>query len=73
MLLDQACAWSVPHCCVVADADYGDNPTLLASLETRRERYVIGVRADFRVSGSRKAASPVQRADRFLQALPRWQ
>jgi SRSO17 transposase len=72
-LLDQARAWSVPHRCVVADADDGDNPHFLAGLETRQARYVVGVRADFRVSLQRKATSPRHRADRLLQALPRWQ
>jgi SRSO17 transposase len=72
-LLDQAQAWGVPHRGVVADAGYGDNPHVLAGLEARQERYVVGVRADFRVSLGRAAARPVQRADRLLQALPRWQ
>jgi SRSO17 transposase len=72
-LLDQARSWGVPHRCVVADADYGDNPHFLAGLETRQERYVVGVRCDFRVSRQRKATSAVQRADQLLQALPRWQ
>jgi SRSO17 transposase len=72
-LLDQARAWGIPHRCVVADADYGDNPHFLMGLEARQECYVVGVRADFRVSQQRKAASPVQRADLMLRALPRWQ
>lgn len=72
-LLDQARAWGVPHRCAVADADSGDTPHFLAGLEARQERDVVGVRADFRVSLQRKATSPVHRADRLLQALPRWQ
>src|SRR6266511_4814800 len=72
-LLDQARAWGVPHRCVVADADYGDNPNFLAGLEARRARYVVGVRADFRVSDERAATSPMPRADERLQAVPRAQ
>jgi SRSO17 transposase len=72
-LLEQARRREVPHRCVVADADYGDNPHFLAGLEARHQRYVVGVRADFQVSLQRKAASPMQRADQLLQALPRWQ
>ena len=71
-LLDQARAWGVPHRCVVADADDGDNPHFLAGLEARQERSGVGVRVDFQVSLQRQATSPVYRADRRLQALPRW-
>jgi SRSO17 transposase len=45
----------------------------LAGLEARQERYVVGVRVDFRISPQRKAASPVQRADQLLHSVPRWQ
>jgi SRSO17 transposase len=72
-LLDQARAWGIPHRCIVADADYGDNPNFLAGLEARQERYVVGVRMDFQVSVGRAASSPVWRADELLQSVPRWQ
>jgi len=72
-LLDQARAWGIPHRCVVADADYGDNPMFLAGLEARRERYVVAVRADFTVRPKRPGMPPRQRADQVLAALPRCQ
>jgi SRSO17 transposase len=72
-LLDQARAWGVPHCCVVADADYGDNPNFLAGLEDRSERYVVAVRCDFQVRPKSRGAPPSQRADQVLAALPKRQ
>jgi SRSO17 transposase len=72
-LLDQARAWGVPHCCVVADADYGDNPNFLAGLEARQEAYVVAVRTDFQVSVGQALTTPVWRADELLQTAPRWQ
>jgi SRSO17 transposase len=72
-LLDQARVWGVLHRCVVADADSGDNPRFLTGLEGRQERYVVGVRTDFRVRVGRAAASPVRRADALLRRVPRWQ
>lgn len=68
-LIDEARALRVP----LADADYGDNPQFLNGLETRRERYVVAVRASFSLTPARRADTPVQRAHEFLRALPRWQ
>jgi len=72
-LLDQARAWGVPHRCVVADADYGDNPNFLAGLETRNERYVVAVRSDFQVRPQCGDAPQAQRVDQVLSAVPRRQ
>lgn len=68
-LLDQAKAWGVRHACVVADADYGDNPRFLDGLEVRHERYVAAVRANFQVALSERAATP-RRADQALTTQP---
>lgn len=48
-LLDLACEIGVPHSCITADADYGDNPNFLAGLEMRKEHYVAAIRRDFQV------------------------
>jgi SRSO17 transposase len=68
-LLDQARALGVPHTCVVADADYGDNPNFLAGLEQRRERYICAVRCDFPVALGRRGGA-AQRADQVVQVQP---
>jgi SRSO17 transposase len=73
MLLEQARAWGVPPSCVVADADDGDHPNLLAGLEARQEGYVVAVRTDFQVSIGAKAMTPVWRTDQLLHTVPRWQ
>src|SRR5256886_29930 len=72
-LLDQARAWGVPHRCVVADADYGDNPHFLAGLEARHARYFVAVRSDLPVRPQCRGGPPSQRADQVLAALPRRQ
>ena len=72
-LLDQADTMGVPYACVVADADYGDNPNFLAGLEHRKKRYVVAVRKDFPVALT--SNGPAQAAGAVLAALPvrRWQ
>ena len=69
--LDQARAWGVPPRCVVAEAGDGDTPDVLAALEARQARDVLGLCADCRGSHQRQATSPAPRVDRLLQALPR--
>jgi SRSO17 transposase len=71
-LLDKADQWRVPYACVVADADYGDNPNFLAGLEKRHKRYVLAIRKDFEVALNKDG--PTVRVDRVLAALParRW-
>lgn len=69
-LLDQARAWGVRWTCVVADADYGDNPNFLAGLEQRRQRCVVAVRSDFPVTRARRGEA-ARRADRMIAAQPR--
>jgi SRSO17 transposase len=72
-LLDLADSWGVPYACVVADADYGDNPNFLAGLEKRHKRYVAAVRKDFQVALT--SDGPPRPAAVVLAALPRrrWQ
>jgi SRSO17 transposase len=73
-LLDQARRWDVRHRCIVADADYGDNPRFLDGLEARHEPYVVAVRSDFQVALSRREEDGAQRAETVLaaQARRRW-
>ena len=72
-LLDKADQLGVPYSCVVADADYGDNPNFLEGLEKRKKQYVAAVRKDFKVTLT--SAEPAQRVEVVLAAVPRrrWQ
>ena len=72
-LLDEAKAAGVRWRCVVADADYGDNPVFLNGLERRKEVCCVAVRCDFRVSEG--GQGPGRRADDVLAeiALKDWQ
>src|SRR5262249_1142063 len=72
-LLDKADSWGVKYACVVADADYGDNPNFLAGLEKRKNRCVVAVRKDFQVALT--ADGPAQSVEVVLAGVPqrRWQ
>jgi SRSO17 transposase len=70
-LLDEARRRAVPHRAVVADADYGGTPGFLAGLESRHERYVVGVPCDFQVEVKGHRAQGSRRADAVLRAVPR--
>ena len=72
-LLDGAKADGVRWRCVVADADYGDNPAFLNGLERRGEVCCVAVCCDFSVSAS--GQGPRRRADEVLSEVGRqhWQ
>jgi SRSO17 transposase len=65
-LLDEARHLGIPHVCITADADYGDNPNFLDGLDIRKERCVAAVRCDFAVALTRSAAP--QRAEAVIAA-----
>jgi SRSO17 transposase len=74
-LIDEATQCGVRPACVVADADYGDNPHFLNGLEARGERYCVAVRANFRVRLARTTGDKSQRVDGVLATVParHWQ
>jgi SRSO17 transposase len=73
-LQDQARELGIPHACVTADADYGDNPNFLDGLETRDERHVVAIRSDFRVTVARAGNPRLHRVDAVMaaRAARRW-
>lgn len=48
-LLDAANNWGVKHSVVLADCFYGQDPTFLEGLESRKEAYAVSVPGDFSV------------------------
>src|SRR4029453_4769219 len=69
-LLGDARSWGVPHVCITADADYGDNPNFLDGLDLRRERHVVAVRCDFAVALERRSSVASKRAEAVIAARP---
>src|SRR5262249_4042077 len=67
-LLDEADSMGGPYACVVADADYGDNPSFLLGLEERHKPYVVAVRKDCSVALS--ADGPARQAEAVLAQQP---
>jgi SRSO17 transposase len=67
-LLDAADSMGVAYSCVVADADYGDNPNFLQGLENRNKPYVVAVRKDFSVA--LEEDGPALPIEAVLAALP---
>jgi len=67
-LLDEADSVGVAYSCVVADADYGDNPNFLLGLEQRRKPHVVAVRKDFRVALT--PDGPARQAEAVLAERP---
>ena len=72
VLLDHARAWGVPPCGVVAEADEGDTPHVLAGVEARQAPSVGAVRTDCPVRRGPTASPPGWRADAWLPSVPRW-
>ena len=70
-LVEQARELAVPFRCVVADADYGDNPNFLAGLEERQLSYVVAMRCDFRVQLTEGTTDEYQRVDQCLATAPK--
>jgi SRSO17 transposase len=72
-LLEQARAWGVPHRGVVAEADDGDTPKVVAGLAARHARSVVAVRSDVPVRPQCREGPPSPRAAQVLAARPRRQ
>lgn len=70
-LLDQAVKWGVHFRCVVADSGYGDNPAFRDGLEERKLRYVVEVRANFRVVTERRSDASTSDASVVIAGWPK--